>query len=58
MGRMSRDEWITAGTFVLMVAGWIFGNKLQLNTTSVAFMGFGVLLFLNVITLDDITKQG
>jgi DASS family divalent anion:Na+ symporter len=25
MGGMSRDEWITAGTFVLMVAGWIFG---------------------------------
>jgi DASS family divalent anion:Na+ symporter len=58
MGRMSRDEWITAGTFVLMVAGWIFGNQLQLNTTSVAFTGFGVLLFLGVITLDDITKQG
>jgi DASS family divalent anion:Na+ symporter len=58
MGRMSREEWITAGTFVLMVAGWIFGNQLQLNTTSVAFMGFGVLLFLGVITLDDITKQG
>jgi DASS family divalent anion:Na+ symporter len=58
MGGMSRDEWITAGTFVLMVAGWIFGAKLQLNTTSVAFMGFGVLLFLNVITLEDITKQG
>ena len=58
MGGMSRDEWITAGTFVLMVAGWIFGNGLHLNTTSVAFMGFGVLLFLNVITLDDITKQG
>jgi len=58
MGSMSREEWITAGTFVLMVAGWIFGNTLHLNTTSVAFMGFGVLLFLGVITLDDITKQG
>jgi DASS family divalent anion:Na+ symporter len=58
MGRLSREEWITAGTFVLMVAGWIFGNKLHLNTTSVAFMGFGVLLFLNVITVDDITRQG
>jgi DASS family divalent anion:Na+ symporter len=22
MGRMSRDEWITAATFVFMVAGW------------------------------------
>ena len=58
MGAMSREEWITAGTFVLMVAGWIFGNTLQLNTTSVAFMGFGLLLFLGVITLDDITRQG
>jgi DASS family divalent anion:Na+ symporter len=58
MGRMSREEWITAGTFLLMVAGWIFGNTLGLNTTSVAFMGFGVLLFLNVIALDDITRQG
>jgi divalent anion:Na+ symporter, DASS family len=58
MGGMSREEWITAVTFVLMVAGWVFGNKLNLNTTSVAFMGFGVLLLANVITLDDITKQG
>ena len=58
MGSMSRDEWITAGTFGLMVAGWVFGSKLDLNTTSVAFMGFGVLLLANVITLDDIAKQG
>ena len=61
MGGMSRDEWITApATFMLMVAGWIFGNRLQLNTTSVAFMGFGVLLFLGVDinVADDITKQG
>ena len=28
----SRREWITAVTFVLMVAGWIFGNQLKLNT--------------------------
>ncbi len=58
MGSMSRDEWITAGTFVLMVAGWVFGHKLDLNNTSVAFMGFGVLLLAGVITLDDIAKQG
>jgi DASS family divalent anion:Na+ symporter len=58
MGGMSRDEWITAIVFALMVAGWVFGNLLKLNTTSVAFLGFGVLLFLGVITIDDITKQG
>jgi DASS family divalent anion:Na+ symporter len=58
MGRMSREEWITAGTFVLMVAGWVLGDALALNATSVAFMGFGVLLLTGVLTLDDITKQG
>jgi len=58
MGRMSRDEWITAGTFVLMVAGWVFGSQLNLNGTSVAFMGLGVLLFAGVLGLDDIAKQG
>jgi DASS family divalent anion:Na+ symporter len=58
MGRMSRDEVITGVTFVLMVAGWVFGQKLNMNTTSVAFMGFGVLLLANVITADDIAKQG
>ena len=58
MGGMSRDEWITAGTFLLMVAGWVFGDKLSLNNTSVAFMGFGVLLLAGVITLDDISNQG
>ena len=58
MGPMSRDEWITALTFVVMVAGWVFGNALKLNGTSVAFLGFGVLLMSGVLTLEDIAKQG
>jgi divalent anion:Na+ symporter, DASS family len=58
MGSMSRAEWITAGTFVVMVAGWVFADKLGLNVTSIAFMGLGVLLFTGVLTLDDIADQG
>jgi DASS family divalent anion:Na+ symporter len=58
MGPMSRDERITALTFALMVAGWVLADTLKINTTSVAFMGFGVLLVAGVITLDDISKQG
>jgi divalent anion:Na+ symporter, DASS family len=58
MGALSRDEWITSVTFVVMVAGWVLGNALHLNTTAVAFMGFGVLLVTGVLTLDDIAKQG
>jgi divalent anion:Na+ symporter, DASS family len=58
MGTMSRDEWITAVTFAMMIAGWVFGNALNFNGTAVAFMGFGALLVTGVLTLDDIGKQG
>ena len=58
MGAMSRDEWITAVTFVVMVAGWVFADALKLNVTSIAFMGFGVLLLAGVLTMDDISEQG
>jgi DASS family divalent anion:Na+ symporter len=58
MGPMSRHEWITAVTFVVMVAGWVFADSLKLNVTSIAFMGFGVLLMAGVLTMDDIAKQG
>ena len=58
MGGMKRDEKITAVAFALMVAGWIFADQLKLNVTSIAFAGLGVLLMTNVLTLDDIAKQG
>jgi DASS family divalent anion:Na+ symporter len=58
MGRMSRDELITAIVFALMVTGWIFADTLKLNVTSVAFMGFGVLLVTGVLTLADISEMG
>jgi DASS family divalent anion:Na+ symporter len=58
LGRLTRDERITAAVFVLMVAGWIFADALQLNVTSIAFAGLGVLLMTNVLTMDDIAAQG
>ncbi|MFN0010013.1 MAG: DASS family sodium-coupled anion symporter [Phycisphaerales bacterium] len=58
MGPMSRAEWITAVTFVVMVAGWVFGGALHLNGTAVAFMGLGALLVTGVLKVDDIGKQG
>ncbi len=58
LGPLSRDERITAVTFALMVCGWIFADRLQLNVTSIAFAGLGVLLMTNVLTLDDIAAQG
>ncbi len=58
MGSMSRDELITATTFVVMVGGWVFADALQLNVTSIAFMGFGVLLVTSVLKVEDIDIRG
>jgi DASS family divalent anion:Na+ symporter len=58
LGRLSRDERITAVAFVLMVSGWIFADRLGLNVTSIAFGGLGVLLMTDVLTIDDIATMG
>jgi len=58
LGPMSREEWITAISFVLMVSGWIFADKLQMNVTSIAFAGLGLLLMSDVLTMNDIATQG
>jgi len=58
LGRLSRDEWITAVAFVLMVVGWVFADRLQLNVTSIAFAGLGILLMTGVLTASDIATQG
>ena len=58
LGPLSREEWITAIVFVMMVTGWVLGDRLNLNVTSIAFGGLGLLLFANVLTADDIATQG
>jgi DASS family divalent anion:Na+ symporter len=58
LGPLSRGEWITAIAFVLMVTGWILADKLQLNVTSIAFAGLGLLLMTGVLTANDISTQG
>jgi len=58
LGPLSRDEWITAATFVLMVSGWVFADTLKLNVTIIAFAGLGLLLMANVLTANDIATQG
>jgi DASS family divalent anion:Na+ symporter len=57
-GALSRDEWITAIAFAVMVTGWVLADPLHLNVTIVAFAGLGVLLMTNVLTVADISKQG
>ncbi len=58
MGRLSRDEWIVAVAFALMVTGWIMGKVWGMDLTAVAFGGFGLLLATGVLTLDDLAMEG
>jgi DASS family divalent anion:Na+ symporter len=41
-----------------MVSGWVFADALNLNVTSIAFAGLGLMLMTSVLTLDDIATQG
>jgi divalent anion:Na+ symporter, DASS family len=58
MGPLTRDEWIVAVTFAVMVTGWVMADSLKLSLPAVAFAGLGVLLATNVLTLEDINLQG
>jgi DASS family divalent anion:Na+ symporter len=58
MGPLTRDEWIVAITFAVMVTGWILADRLHLSLTALAFAGLGVVLATDVLTLDDFNLQG
>jgi DASS family divalent anion:Na+ symporter len=58
MGPMSRDEWITAVVFALMILAWVFAGTFNLNLAAVAIAGLGTLLATGVLQLDDIYLQG
>ena len=58
MGAMSRNEYITAGTFLSMVTLWVFSSSLGLDKTAIAFLGLGVLMLSNIFTLEDLANEG
>jgi DASS family divalent anion:Na+ symporter len=58
MGPMSKDEWITGITFVVMVVLWALSGKLGVDKTAVAFLGLAVLMVAGIFTLDDLKNQG
>jgi divalent anion:Na+ symporter, DASS family len=58
LGPLRRDEKIVLGSFVGMVVLWGSAATLGLDSTAIAFLGFGVLLASGVLTLGDIAKEG
>ncbi len=58
VGGRSRDEEWGSGIFVGMVGLWALSGTLHLDSTAVAFLGLGVLLATDVLTLKDIAQEG
>jgi DASS family divalent anion:Na+ symporter len=58
IGPMSRDEKITAVTFVLLVVFWALADFIGVDKTAVAFLGLAILMIANIFTLDDLAGQG
>jgi DASS family divalent anion:Na+ symporter len=57
MGRMRLDEWIMAGTFVLLLALWILGKQLGVHSVTAALVGVALLLVTRVLTWDDLLHE-
>jgi DASS family divalent anion:Na+ symporter len=58
LGPLGRDEKIVLAAFIGMVLLWGAAATLGLDSTAIAFLGFGVLLASGVLTLQDIAKEG
>ncbi|WP_108649308.1 DASS family sodium-coupled anion symporter [Dongshaea marina] len=57
MGRMSRNEWIMLGVFLLLLVLWIFGGQFGIHSTEAAFIGLCVLLITGVLDWDDVKSE-
>ncbi len=58
LGPLTAQERWVAGVFLAMVALWALSATLKLDSTAVAFLGLGVLLAADVLTLPDIAREG
>jgi DASS family divalent anion:Na+ symporter len=58
LGPLTRDQKVVGVTFLGMVVLWGLSGTLGIDPTAVAFLGLGVMLATNVLTLGDIAKEG
>jgi DASS family divalent anion:Na+ symporter len=58
LGPLTRDQKVVGFTFLGMVVLWGLASMLGIDPTAVAFLGLGVMLATNVLTLGDIAKEG
>jgi DASS family divalent anion:Na+ symporter len=58
LGPLNRDQKVVGVTFLGMVVLWGLASTLHIDPTAVAFLGLGVMLATNVLTMEDIAGQG
>ncbi|MBX9702582.1 MAG: anion permease [Silvanigrellaceae bacterium] len=57
MGKLKKDEWITAGGFLLLILLWGFGNRFGIHATTAALVGLCLFLVTRTLTWSDIQKE-
>ena len=58
MGRISKSEWLMAGTFVLLLWLWIFGDYLGgIKSATTALLGVALLVVTQVLSWDEIIAE-
>lgn len=57
LGSLSKNEWLMAGAFVLLLGLWIFGSSWKIDATVAAFIGLSFLLLSQVLTWEDVKGE-
>ncbi|EQB34484.1 oxidoreductase [Sulfurimonas hongkongensis] len=58
MGKVSRNEWIMMAVFIGMISLWVVSASYNIDKTAVAFLGLGILMLTNILSVDDMRSEG
>lgn len=57
LGPLRVNEWIMTGTLALILILWIAGKSIGIDATTVALIGFSLLLFTGVLHWKDVIRE-
>jgi divalent anion:Na+ symporter, DASS family len=57
MGAVKPSEWVMLATFILLIALWILGETLDVNSTVTALLGLAILLISGVLNWQDVLNE-
>jgi DASS family divalent anion:Na+ symporter len=57
MGNVTNHEWIMLGTFFTLLILWIFGDLLDVHSTTAAMVGLSILMATTVLTWQDVLNE-